>query len=98
MNKMTNIQQIKSLKKFLVSNSLYFDLSRVDFFLMGLIYNTPAFVQVIVWHKQANETAIGNCKLAKILNDSLTVIFIDICILFFVSISAIFSHFLLFSQ
>ena len=44
------------------------------------------------------ETAIGDCELAKILNDSLTVIFIDIYILFFVSISAIFSHFLLFSQ
>ena len=47
---------------------------------------------------QTNETAIGDCELAKILNDSLTVIFIDIYILFFVSISAIFSHFLLFSQ
>ena len=48
--------------------------------------------------RQTDETAIGDCELAKILNDSLTVIFIDIYILFFVSISAIFSHFLLFSH
>ena len=48
--------------------------------------------------KQTDETAIGDCELAKILNDSLTVTFIDIYILFFVSISAVFSHILLFSQ
>ena len=43
-----------------------------------------------------NETAIGDCELAKILNDSLPVIFIGIYILFFFSISVIFCHFLLF--
>ena len=36
------------------------------------------------WHTVTrNETAIGDCELAKILNDSLPVIFIEIYILFF---------------
>ena len=52
---------------------------------------------IYMYTQHINETAIGDCELAKILDDSLTVIFIDIYILFFVSISAIFSHFLLFS-
>ena len=41
-----------------------------------------------------NETAIGDCELAKILNNSLTVIFVDIYILFFF---LNFCHFLSFS-
>ena len=47
-------------------------------------------------NRQTDETAIGDCELAKILNDNLPVIFIEIYILFLFSISVIFCHFLLF--